>query len=201
MRIPQPRVALEVEWREITEFPRYSVSTTGLVRNDETGRVLTRLVNRQGITYVGITKGGSQRNRSVPRLVAEAFLPLPRYKTFDTPINLDGDRLNNHVDNLMWRPRWFAMRYHRQFQTIHENYVWPIEEVATGEIFESPWGAVVKYGLLCHEIVTNASNNTYHANLDRGVWPTGQNFRHLVENTYYTAQQSQPIIEGERLSL
>lgn len=159
-------------WKEIPDFPGYSVSSHGRVVNDETGREMAITQNQGGVTMVGLTKGLKQYRRSVTLLVADAFLdPLETPTTFDTPIQLDGDRWNNRVDNLMWRPRAFAVKYHRQFE--REPFVpVPIYEEATGEEFPTSREAAVKYGLLETEIFRALRNKTY-------VWPTYQIF-HLV---------------------
>jgi hypothetical protein len=159
-------------WRHILEFPGYSVGDEGHVRNDESRRIMALLVNQRGLVSVGLTKSGVQYKRSVPLLVAQAFIPkLAKYRnTFDTPINLNGDRLDNSVPNLMWRPYWFAVKYVRQFKEPPAGYACPIEEVSTGEQFKNSWEAALKYGLLDREILIATMNRTY-------VWPTYQRFR------------------------
>lgn len=162
-------------WREIRAFPGYSVSDEGRVRNNETGRTMALLKNQNGIVNVGLTKDLVQYKRSVAILVASVFVPkLPQHReAFDTPINLDGDRTNNHVTNIMWRPRWFAVKYFRQFREGYQiGFAMPIEEATTGEQFKSSWDAATKYGLLDREIFVSTINRTY-------VWPTYQKFRVL----------------------
>lgn len=157
-------------WRQVREFPSYSVSDHGHVRNDETGRDMTMLVNQSGLVHVGLTKDKKLFKRSVPLLVAEAFLVPPRHITFDTPINLNGDRFNNTVENLLWRPRWFAAKYHRQFKTDTPASVIAVEEINTHTEFESTWEAAIAYGLIDHDIRIAAIENTE-------IWPTYQRFR------------------------
>lgn len=162
------------EWREIAEFPGYSVSDAGSVRNDATGRHMAKQTNGRGIVYVGICKRGSdglvaQHKRSVAVLVAEAFLPRPHEK-FDTPIHLDGDRYNANVSNILWRPRWFAVKYAQQFQQSGPSFSRPLELVETGEVFESSWDAATKLGLLDREIAMSVMTRCY-------VWPIHQHFR------------------------
>lgn len=156
------------EWRKIESFMDYSVSNQGFVRNDDTGRIMSLLVNQTGVVHVGLTQNRMLYKRSVPLLVAEAFLYRERQEAFVTPINLDGNRFNNRVDNLVWRPRWFAVKYFQQFRGLAEKTD-PIEEVRTHEVFLNPWEAVVKYGLLYADIVLSVQYG-------RRVWPTGQRF-------------------------
>lgn len=156
------------EWRKIQSFTDYSVSNFGQVRNDETGRIMSLLVNQTGVVHVGLTKNRTLHKRSVSLLVAQAFLDREREEAFVTPINLDGNRRNNHVENLAWRPRWFAVKYFRQFSGFAQKTS-PIEEARTHEVFLNPWEAVIKYGLLHADIILSLRHG-------RRVWPTGQRF-------------------------
>jgi hypothetical protein len=161
-------------WKTINEFPDYEVSNYGWVRNRNTGRVLALSENQSGLVQVGLMLNGVQHHRSVPRLVAQAFIPHPR-GPFDTPINLDGDRYNNHVDNLMWRPRWFAVKYNRQFRRpYHNSILRPIVDTKTGIVCANSFDCAVMYGLLEEDVVLSILNRTY-------VWPTHQIFHVLEE--------------------
>lgn len=161
-------------WKEIENFPGYSVSDYGRVRTDRSGRILVLTENQFGLLQVGMMRDGEQMHRSVPLLVAKAFIPEP-VGPFDTPINLDGNRHNNHVDNLVWRPRWFAIRYNQQFRYRYENSILaPVEDLKTGEISENSFECAKRYGLLEHDLVLSILNRTY-------VWPTYQEFRVLED--------------------
>lgn len=114
-------------------------------------------------------RDGVQYHRSVPLLVAKAFLPRLS-APFDTPINLDGDRHNNHIDNLAWRPRWFAIKYNQQFRHPYEfPILLPIMDTKTFEISANSFECVKRYGLLEKDLVLSILNRTY-------VWPTYQEF-------------------------
>lgn len=158
-------------WEPIDDFPGYSVSSYGSVRNDHTGRTMALTVNQQGIVMVGLTRDKDQFKRSVTLLVARTFLDDPVNINFDTPINLDGDRLNNHVDNLMWRPRWFAIRYHQQFHDpSRQGFTVPIVNTADGIVYPDAMTAAVEFGLLANDLTRSIVNRTY-------VFPTYQQFR------------------------
>lgn len=159
-------------WKAIDRFPEYSVSNYGNIRSNKSGRLLSTSPNQFGVVQVGLMKDGVQYHRSVPLLVAKAFLPI-KPGPFDTPINLDGDRLNNHVDNLVWRPRWFAIKYNRQFRfPYHDRINKPIVDKKTGEVSLNSIECAMRYGLLEEEIVISILTRTY-------VWPTYQEFRIL----------------------
>jgi hypothetical protein len=160
------------EWQQIRSFPNYSVSDTGLVRNDDTGRIMTMLLNQHGVVNVGLTKNKVQYKRGVALLVAEAFLVPPRHSTFDTPINLNGIRTDNHIDNLVWRPRWFASRYFRQIKIGEIHPPMAVEEINTHEQFETSWEAALTYGLIEQDIRLSVANQLE-------VWPTYQRFRSI----------------------
>lgn len=140
--------------------------------NDHTGNFMTMMRNQRGILHVGLNRENVQYKRSVTVLVAEAFLPTPPNDAFDTPINLDGDRQHNHYENLLWRPRWFAIKYYRQFINGIRGFEKPIEEVETGEQFETSWEAATRYGLIDLHIKLAILN-------EQRVWPTRQLYQLL----------------------
>lgn len=147
-------------WVEISEFPGYSVSDDGRVRNDYTGRILALLRNQRGHTHVGMTKNGVQYKRSVARLVANIFLQRNTMPHFNTPLHLDDDRSNNHFRNLVWRPKWFVDKYSKQFYSGRPLIGRPIREVETGERFNHSWEAVQKYGILDADILKSILHGT-----------------------------------------
>lgn len=149
------------EWRDIVGFPGYAVSSTGRVQNIRHDRIIARHVNQQGIVHVSLNQRGRQFRRSVAILVASAFILTARPLSFTTPINVDGDRLNNRADNLLWRPRWYAAEYHSQFRSLQNGIDEPVEEIKTGEVFKCSWEAAVTYGLLDREVVRSIANRTY----------------------------------------
>lgn len=165
---------IEECWKPIKEFPNYSVSSHGRIRSELSERILSINQNQYGLAYVGLVRKGIQFHRSVPLLVARAFKPR-KFGAFDTPINLDGDRMNNHLDNLEWRPRWFAVKYHQQFRHPQLHRIFdPIEDVKTGEITENSLECAKRYGLLELDVVLSISNCTY-------VWPTYQVFQIVID--------------------
>lgn len=157
------------EWKAIRNFENYSISNLGRVRFEKSGRILALNQNQFANVYVGLFRDGTQYHRSVALLVAKAFIPR-QFGPYDTPINLDGDRWNNRVDNLVWRPRWFAIRYNQQFRHPYINPIpYPIQDVKTGVVSENSFDCATRYGLLESDLVLSILNRTY-------VWPTYQEF-------------------------
>lgn len=162
---------MKEHWRFIEDFPGYSVSDHGRIRSDKSGRILIETENQFGVVCIGMMQDGEQKHRSLPLLVARAFITHNNFGPFDTPINLDGDRHNNYVDNLAWRPRWFAVKYNQQFREPYPQPIFfPIEDIRTGERSKNSFECAKRYGLLEQDLVLSISNRTY-------VWPTYQEFR------------------------
>lgn len=163
-------------WKRVTGFPNYEVSDWGAVRRLNSDRTIAVPLNQQGNPYVGLSRDGEQQKRSLALLVAMTFLDRPPNSRFDTPIHLDGDKTNCAADNLMWRPRWFAIKYHQQFYNGKRGFIVPVFEVNSGETFPTSWEAALKYGLIDQEILTAAINRTV-------VFPTGMHFRPIEDFT------------------
>lgn len=73
----------------------YTISEEGIVKNSKTGRIMK--INKGNVQ---ITVNGKNTGRSVGKIVAEAFIPNPD----NLPVvdHIDGDKMNNKVENLRW---------------------------------------------------------------------------------------------------
>lgn len=151
------------EWVQIPVFPEYSVNRLGEVCRNSTGRILATKVNQYGVVYVGLMLNNRQRQRSVALLVATTFIPRA-HAPMDTPINLNGDRHDNRVENLAWRPRWYAVHYNRQFRHQYDNPIMvPIVDLETGTQYDDSWDCAISNGLLERDVVLSILNRTYTA--------------------------------------
>lgn len=90
-----------MEWKKIKDCEDYEVSNTGLVRSLRTNIILKPKFDRYGYPCCNIfSKTRRKISTTIHRLVAKAFIPNPENKP---QVNhKDGNKLNNHVDNLEW---------------------------------------------------------------------------------------------------
>ena len=160
---------MDERWEPIKEFPAYLISDHGRVLNEKSGRILALGENQKSLVTVGLFARGIQHKRAVSTLVAKAFLPRPKFETFNSVINKDGDRRNNFAVNLDWRPLWFAVKYHAQFTRRSREANIRIANMDTGEEYVSLWDAAIQNGLLVTDIFESMRNQTH-------VWPTHQRF-------------------------
>lgn len=81
------------------ELIPYSISQNGKVRNLRTGKFLKGSILHT-YNYINFRWDGKQKNKAVHRLVAEAFLSKQENATMVD--HIDGNRLNNKIENLRW---------------------------------------------------------------------------------------------------
>lgn len=159
------------QWKEIPGFPGYWVSNYGQVKYEHRDKPVGVHLNQQGVAYISLQKNNEQYHRALGRLVAQLFIPRER-DAFDTVVNRDGVRTNCYAENLMWRPRWFAIRYHQQFDRRFESPILaPLRDMDDGEIYEGSWPVAVSFCLLEEDVVKSVEHYTV-------VWPTFKRFQY-----------------------
>jgi hypothetical protein len=173
-------------WKQLEDFPDYSVSDLGRVCRNQTGRITTNhdLGRGRGF-FISLSRNGKQFERRLDRLVLITFVDIPsmyfhsKHK-FEppTPIHLDGNRYNNSIHNLAWRPRWFARRYHEQFVKGISD-VYRVIDLTNGEEFESAIDAVCHHGILYEDLLLT---RTYYT---RPVPFIGHRFKLIPKYSYH----------------
>jgi len=139
---------MEEMWIQLESFPNYSISSEGRIRNDERDTLVLPSRTRQGGLKVGLVNNGVQHTRSLKVLVAQTFVD-GQTEIFATPIQLDGDQENVRADNIVWRPRWFAWKYTRQFEKIDDYIgVGPLSERKSGLVYQDIVEASLSNGVL-----------------------------------------------------
>lgn len=133
-------------WTQVEGFPEWLVSNNGDVLHNWTMRIMTARSNQQGIKMVNLQKEKKIFTRSVALLVAKAYLKPPRNDNYNSVIHLNGDREDCRFENLMWRPRWYAVKYHQMFDDL--PYRLGVHIPRTGEHFTSLREACTTYGLI-----------------------------------------------------
>ena len=99
-------------WKDIVDFPNYQISNLGRVKSKERisnccynskrkvkERILILSNNKKGYKTVCLFKN-KKHNKTVHRLVAQAFIPNPNNYPIINHIN--GIKGNNRVENLEW---------------------------------------------------------------------------------------------------
>ena len=95
-------------WKTIKDFPNYSVSNTGHVRNNDTGKILKPL-NLNGYCQVGLHYNNNHKKCLIHRLVAQAFIPNPN--NYPIVNHKDEIKNNNCVENLEWCTQLYNNQY------------------------------------------------------------------------------------------
>lgn len=92
----------EYGFRPIPGFDGYEASYCGQIRSIKANKVMKQKTQSNGYMSVGLSVGGRYHYRGVHRLVAMAWLGVPDDAAALHVAHSDGDKTNNHVQNLRW---------------------------------------------------------------------------------------------------
>ena len=157
--------------KPIVDFPQYVIDIDGHVYNIETGLCVRSSKTKTGAVKINLYLNGFPSTRSIPRLVAEAYVVNDKNPNiFDTPIHLDNDLTNNHADNLLWRPRWFAIKYYQQHSFPNfNNATSNIQDLETGEKYIGFVELCHTFGILYFDVFNSCVRGD-------SVFPIGKKF-------------------------
>ena len=88
------------QWRLISEFPNYMVSSCGRVMNIRRFRVLRPLNNRGEYLFVDLYSNVKTSHKKIHRLVADAFILNSTNLSYVN--HKDKNKLNNQLSNLYY---------------------------------------------------------------------------------------------------
>ena len=87
-------------WKPIKGYPHLLISRTGKVWTTTYNRELHPHLTNRGYLRVNLSKDKTVKRAHIHRLVAEAFIPNP--DNLPDVDHIDGNKLNNNVENLQW---------------------------------------------------------------------------------------------------
>ena len=90
---------MKIDIKQISGYKNYFITNYGVVINNYTNRVLKQEISR-GYLRVTLSEDNYQKRFLVHRLVAKHFLLKPIDKNVVN--HIDGNKLNNSVENLEW---------------------------------------------------------------------------------------------------
>ena len=91
------------QWKQVSGFPKYMISSYGSVMNIKTFRFLKPQTTSDGYLYVNLFSNSEKSHKKIHRLVAKAFiLNLTNLPCVD---HKNRNSLNNHLSNLRWCTR------------------------------------------------------------------------------------------------
>jgi NUMOD4 motif len=164
-------------WKVIEDIPSYEVSNQGHVRRVGRTEPLSMKRAKGDALFVTMVHKGERYSRSVKVLVANAFVPIPEGwdpDIFDTPIQctMNTDIIN--ADIIKWRPRWFAIKYRKQYrEELHPNYTeLPVVNLDTRNEHASILSASLRDGVLMFDIFRSAGEGYK-------VFPLGYHYEFL----------------------
>jgi hypothetical protein len=99
-------------WKEVTDYPQYLISRTGEIKNKKSGHILAQYLSN-GYKKVNLRNENGMKGVRVHRLAATAWLPTPAQERNQVN-HIDGNKINNCVENLEWCSAKENMAHFRQ---------------------------------------------------------------------------------------
>ena len=117
---------MKEEWRGVIYqgkdySDKYEVSNLGRFRNAKTKRIIKQTINKTG--YYGYCATLGQKNKyklfKIHRAVAESFIPNPN--NYPMINHIDGNKLNNCVNNLEWCTNKYNIHHAMNMGLLDDN--------------------------------------------------------------------------------
>jgi hypothetical protein len=127
---------MEEQWKQISDFPNYYISSFGNIKNAVSNKLLKPSI-KAGYYGVSLIYNEYRKSLRIHRLVALAFLDNPENKT---DVNhKDKNKLNNHINNLEWMTRLENNIHRCKDLVIVTNKNKPINRISieTGDIMQT----------------------------------------------------------------
>lgn len=122
------------EWVHLLEYPNYELSNYGKIKSRRTLRYLHGGLTRDGYLQVTLRADGLNHQKYVHVLVAEVFVGRP-YGDYEVN-HIDGDKSNNHWDNLEWITHRENMRHAYESGLMNAQRI-RVRIIETGDEFGS----------------------------------------------------------------
>lgn len=150
---------MEEEWRIVKDFPKYEVSNFGHVRKIGKTTPLSPKKAKGDAWFVKLSRDGIPYSKTLKTLVSEAFVPKPEGhdpNVFDTPVLCALTTDDVRADKIVWRPRWFAIKYRRMINDLPYYWDMAVLNLNTGNQHASILTASLRDGVLMSDIYRSA---------------------------------------------
>lgn len=96
-------------WKDIPNYEGlYQISNLGNVKNIKTNICKSKNISNSGYYYVDLYKNNNRAKKNIHRLVAETF--ILNKNNYSDVNHIDGNKLNNCVNNLEWCTRSYNLK-------------------------------------------------------------------------------------------
>ena len=89
-----------MKFYKIPNHERYEISKFGVIRNVTNKKIKSQYISSTGYYMVSFSYNNKSKPQRVHRLIASTFIDNPNNYRFIN--HIDGDKLNNSIDNLEW---------------------------------------------------------------------------------------------------